>query len=155
MIDVIRKFFGKTGDETVSGGDEGARHDIRVAACALFLEMANIDGEFSESEKRQVVSALKEGHGLSDEAAETLIDASAQELRGSIDLWQFTNRINQNYSREEKREIIVILWEIAYNDGYLDKHEDYLAHKMAKLLRLTHKELIDAKLKVLRGRNGV
>jgi uncharacterized tellurite resistance protein B-like protein len=35
-----------------------------------------------------------------------------------------------------------------YADGKLDKHEDYLVHKLANLLRLTHKQLIEAKLKV-------
>jgi uncharacterized tellurite resistance protein B-like protein len=36
-------------------------------------------------------------------------------------------------------------------DGRLDKHEDYLMHKLARLLRLHHKQLIDAKMKVLHG----
>jgi hypothetical protein len=31
----------------------------------------------------------------------------------------------------------------------MDQYEDYLMHKMANLLRLTHKELMDAKMKIL------
>jgi len=42
-----------------------------------------------------------------------------------------------------------LVWKLVYADGILDKHEDYLAHKLAKLLRLSHRELIDAKLKAL------
>jgi uncharacterized tellurite resistance protein B-like protein len=42
--------------------------------------------------------------------------------------------------------IVEIIWKIAYADGKLDKHEDYLAHKLGKLLRLNHKQLIEAKL---------
>ena len=42
-----------------------------------------------------------------------------------------------------------MVWKIAYADGRLDKHEDYLVHKLAKLLRLTHNQLIDAKLKII------
>ena len=149
MIDTIKKFFGKRSGVQGSSEKGGApHHDIRVATCALFLEMANIDGEFSESEKAHVVSALQKDHGLSDADARALIEASELELKGSIDLWQFTNRINENYSREEKLQIIETVWEIAYRDKELDKYEDYLAHKLAKLLRLTHKELIDAKLRV-------
>jgi len=152
MIDVIKKFFGKgMGDQSPSKKIDEPHHDIRVATCALFLEMANIDGEFSQSEKAHVVSTLKQDYGLPDDDVTALIDASELELKGSIDLWQFTNRINENYSREEKLQIIETVWEIAYKDHQLDKYEDYLAHKVAKLLRLTHKELIDAKLKVLKG----
>jgi len=41
-----------------------------------------------------------------------------------------------------------MVWDVVYADGKLDKHEDYLVHKLAALLRLTHKQLIEAKLKV-------
>ena len=148
MIDRLKKFFAKIGSDDSPGQKTHSDHDIRVATCALFLEMANIDGEFSEMERRHVVSILKRDFGLSDEEAGSLVDASEEELKDSIDLWQFTNLINQNYSMDEKIRIIESIWEIVYTDGKLEKHEDYLAHKLANLLRLTHKQLIEAKLKV-------
>jgi uncharacterized tellurite resistance protein B-like protein len=148
MIDLVKKFFGKTTTETPVGQEGEESHDIHVATCALLIEMSNIDGEFSESERESIISVLKESYDLSDEDAIALIEASSEQLKGSIDLWQFTNLINQNYSIEEKLRIIETVWRIAYTDGKLDKHEDYLVHKLAKLLRLTHKELIEAKLKV-------
>ena len=148
MIDRLKKFFAKIGSDDSPRQETHSDHDIRVATCALFLEMANIDGEFSEMERRHVVSILKRDFGLSDEEAGSLLDASEEELKGSIDLWQFTNLINQNYSMDEKIRIIESIWEIVYTDGKLEKHEDYLAHKLANLLRLTHKQLIEAKLKV-------
>jgi uncharacterized tellurite resistance protein B-like protein len=49
--------------------------------------------------------------------------------------------------------VIETVWRVVYSDGILDKHEDYLVHKLADLLHLKHSELIDAKLKILRG-NG-
>ena len=85
---------------------------------------------------------------MSDEYVVALLEASHEELKGRIDLWQFTNLINQNYSMEEKVRIIEAIWRVAYTDGKLDKHEDYLVHKLAKLLRLSHKQLIEAKVKV-------
>ena len=148
MIDLIKKFFDKSknDDTTDKGRDES--HDIRIATCALFLEMSNIDGEFSEPERDKIISILRRDYDLSDEYTVALLEASHEELKGSIDLWQFTNLINQNYSVEEKLRIIETIWRIAYTDRELDKHEDYLVHKLAKLLRLSHKQLIEAKLKV-------
>ena len=127
---------------------EETSHDIRVATCALFLEMSNIDGEFSKTERENIISIMKKHYDLSDEYVVALLEASHEELKGSIDLWQFTNLINQNYSMEEKLRIIEAIWRVAYTDGKLDKHEDYLVHKLAKLLRLSHKQLIEAKVKV-------
>ena len=42
-----------------------------------------------------------------------------------------------------------LIWKVVYADGHLDQHEDYLAHKVSKLLRLSHAQLIQAKLIVL------
>ena len=148
MIDLVKKFFGKSTTDSPRNIGGEKTHDIRVATCALLIEMSNIDGEFSESERESIITVLKKDYDLSDENAIALIEASNEELNGSIDLWQFTNLINQNYSMEEKLRIIETVWRIAYTDGKLDKHEDYLVHKLAKLLRLTHKQLIEAKLKV-------
>jgi uncharacterized tellurite resistance protein B-like protein len=148
MIDLLKRYFGK------SAKQEGAQavdvsHDIRIATCALLLEMADIDGEFSDSERDRIISLLKREYGLSEEHALEIIKASSEELDGSVDLWTFTNLINRNYPFEEKIRIIETVWKIAYTDGRLDKYEDYLVHKLAKLLHLTHKQLIEAKLKVI------
>jgi uncharacterized tellurite resistance protein B-like protein len=147
MIDLVKKFFGKVAEDDLKGSGERTTHDIRVATCALFLEMSQIDGEISESEREHILSVLKSDYGLSGDHADSLLEASREQLEGSIDLWQFTNLVNQNYSRKEKCDIIETIWTIAYTDGRLDKHEDYLMHKLSKLLRLSHKELIDAKVK--------
>ena len=149
MIDLVKKFFSKNTKGGHADQAKGEPHDIRVATCALLLEMANIDGKFSDSEKEDILSALKTDYGLSDECAAEITKASNEELKGSTDLWQFTNLINQNYSIEEKIRIIEMIWKLAYTDGKLDKYEDYLVHKLARLLNLTHKQLIEAKLKVI------
>lgn len=151
MMNLVKRFFGKDRKIRSSDAKETTTHDIRVATCALLLEMAQINGEFSYSEQESIISILKRDFQLSDQYVAELIRASDEELRQSIDLWQFTNLINQHYSTEEKIRIIEMVWKIIYTDGKLDKHEDYLAHKLAKLLHLTHKQLIDAKLKILHG----
>ena len=149
MIHRVKKLFAKGSGTRPGAQDKRGRHDVVLATCALLLEMANIDGEFSEAERNRIISLLKRTYDLSDENAQALIKASDEELERSIDLWQFTNLINETYSSEEKTRIIEMMWQIIYTDGTLDMHEDYLVHKLAKLLRLTHGELIDAKLKIL------
>jgi len=149
MIDLLKKFFAKTTREASADRKVQTSHDVRIATCALLLEMANIDGEFSELEKESIVEVLKNNYQLSAEHAAALMKAAEDELEKSIDLWQFAKHINENYSNEEKIKVIETVWQVIYTDGILDKHEDYLVHKLAKLLRLSHKQLIDAKLKVL------
>ncbi len=154
MIDFVKKYFGKTSPDDPKRQKKDTSHDIRIATCALLLEMSSIDGEFSESERENIISILKNDYELSDEHAVALLDASRDELENSLDMWRFASLINKNYSIEEKERVIEMIWSIAYADENLDKHEDYLVHKMAKLLRLTHKQLIDAKLKA-KGAGGL
>ena len=146
-MDLFKKFFGKAASS--AGKEEENRHDVRIAACALLVEMGQIDGEFSDDEQKHLIDHLKNEHDLSNEDAKELMDTAHKELDGSIDLWRFSNLINQNYSHDEKNRIMEMIWRVVYADGKLDKHEDYLVRKMATLLRLSHTEMIDAKLKVL------
>ncbi len=150
MIDLLKKVFGKTESTNSSGEVPTPNHDTRVAACALFLEMAGIDGEFSEEEKHRIISILKAKYHLSDEYVAALMVAAGEELNRSLDYWQFTNLINQHYTDEEKIEIVEMAWQIVYVDSKLDKNEDYLMHKFSKLLQIPHRQFIEAKLKAKR-----
>ena len=149
MRDLLNRFFGKLASEDGKASGADTEHDVRVAACALFLEMAKIDETFTEDELRKIIDILEEKYGLSRENIDALIEAAEEQLEGSIDYWQFTNRINRNYSTGEKIEIIEMLWRIVFVDGKMDKYENHLMHVMGNLLRLTHRQLIDAKKKVL------
>jgi uncharacterized tellurite resistance protein B-like protein len=151
MIDLIKQFFSKDPLISRQAPDGEPSHDIRVATCALLLEMARVDGKFSDSERSQIIQTLEDVYDLSEEAVAELIRVTSEKLKDSIDLWHFTNLINRNYSVEEKIRVIEMVWRLAYADGVLEEHEDYLLHKLANLLHLTHKQLIDTKLKVLHG----
>ncbi|RLC15233.1 MAG: hypothetical protein DRI24_11495 [Deltaproteobacteria bacterium] len=148
MLNSIRRFFGKTNQES-DAGDEKTEHDIHVATCALLVELARIDENFTRAEMDAILSILKKKYGLAGEHADALIAEAEKELDNSVDLWQFASLINQNYSNDEKTEIIETLWQVVYVDGKMDQHEHYLMNKLKNLLRLSHNQLIDAKLKVL------
>lgn len=149
MLEIMKKLFTQATDHDESPLEKDHSLRVGVATCALFFEMAQIDGEFDESERTLILRILKKQFGFSEEQVVSIMKAAEEELEGSIDLWRFTSLINENYTMAEKIEVIEEVWRIAYTDGHLDKHEDYLVHKMADLLRLTHKQLIDAKLRVL------
>ena len=152
MINRIKDFFNKNISEEGAEAGPDADRRIQVAASALLVEMARVDDEFSEEEGERIISLLKKEFGLTDELAQELVDMAELELKASVDLWQFTSLINTNYSPDEKIKLMELVWRVIYADGKLDKHEDYLVKKIANLLNLRHREMIDAKLRVL-GRN--
>ena len=154
MLDVVKRFFSKIKENGLETAESQRDHHIRVATCALFVEMARIDETFTQAEMDTILNILKEKYGLSRKHADALIAEADKALDESVDLWQFARLINENYSNEEKIEIIETLWRIVYVDGNMDKYEHYLMNKLATLLRLSHEQLIDAKLKVLHSGNS-
>jgi uncharacterized tellurite resistance protein B-like protein len=152
MIEFFKRSDGDSGQNT-ERVDQGAvpEDELRIATCALFLEIANIDDEFSDEERASILSLIKSEYGLTEEQAVQLARRAMEELEGSIDLWKFTNLINEHYTDAEKLRVVELIWRVVYADGKLDEHEDYLIHKLGSLLRLKHKQLITAKLKVLHG----
>ncbi|MBW2219092.1 MAG: TerB family tellurite resistance protein [Deltaproteobacteria bacterium] len=149
MLDMIKRFFSKPVDQGAEQDERNSGHDIQVATCALFLEMAQIDESFNQEEMETILLILKSKYGLSPEYVDELIAEAKKELDDSIDYWQFAKKINENYSNEEKIKIIESLWQIVFVDEKMDKYENYLMHKLSTLLRLSHAQLIDAKLRVL------
>jgi uncharacterized tellurite resistance protein B-like protein len=144
MLDLIKKIMGdKGGDNKLTGTNE---QDAQVALCVLLLEAAHSDGECSADEMDHVIATLTDRFGVARQDIEPLIEAGYKERDDAIDLFRFTRYMNSNYSKEEKIEAMESVWRVIHTDGRLEAHEDHFAHKLANLLRLTHKEMINAKI---------
>ncbi len=148
MLDLKNRLLKKgKADTELPVQDELQR--IQIATCVLLIEVAKSDDEFSSLEKRTIKAILKREFRMSEEIIEELMEIARRKREESIDLWEFTHLINKNYSREDKIRVIENAWKVIYADEKLDKYEDHLIHKLARLLGLSHSELIERKLKVL------
>lgn len=122
---------------------------VQIATCALLLEVAYSDGEYQAVEAKVVHDLLEKKFSLSPAAVAELIDHAQDQRAETHDLFQFAREINGHFSIEEKLDIMESIWRIIYADGALDKFEDALARQLATLLRLSHKDVIDRKVKIL------
>ncbi len=122
---------------------------LQVATCALLLEMAYADRSLDPAEDELLRSHLQRHFQLGSEALAALLANARQARRESADLFQFAREINAACSLDDKLAIMETLWRIVYADGVLDKYEDALARQLATLLRISPRQAIDLKLKVL------
>jgi uncharacterized tellurite resistance protein B-like protein len=122
---------------------------IQIATCVLLLEMAHTDEEFHGAESVLIEDLLQNRFAFSAEAVAELMKLSHSEKDADWDLYHYAKVINENFTISEKVELIESLWRIVYADGLLDKYEEYLMRQLTVLLRLSHRQMIDAKLKVL------
>ena len=149
VIRKLRQFFAEVKPDTPPEKEEDVVARIQLATCVLLLEVAHSDDHFSDAEQDRIVEILKAEFQLSDDYAAELLELAHQERKDSVDLWKFTNVIDNSYSAHEKERVMETLWKVIYADERLDAYEDHLIHRLAKLLNLSHKQLIDAKKKVM------
>jgi uncharacterized tellurite resistance protein B-like protein len=145
MLRLIQKLIANN-QKPAALNPEERQERTRLAAAVLLLEAAHVDNECTEAELDHVIQTLTSHFDMSQEKATELIEIAHAEKAEAIDLWQFTNHLNEQYSVPEKIEIMEAVWRIIHADGKLDMHEDYFVHKLANLLRLTHAQMIEAKL---------
>jgi len=132
------------------GANNGSMR-VRVATAVILLEVAHADEDYSPKENARIIGILKKSFDLENEEVSELLKVSEVERKGSIDIWHFTNIINEHFNDEEKYRVVENIWQIIYADGRLDKYEDHIVHKLSSLLHVPHKRMIEAKLKHIRG----
>lgn len=145
MLDLIKKILGKTAEQKAAKDDSA--QEAHVALCVLLLEAAHVDGECSDEEMEHVISTLTKECGVPRQEIDELIASSHQKRNDAVDLFRFTRYMNNNFTKDEKISVMESVWRIIHIDAHLKPHEDHFAHKLANLLRLTHTELINAKIK--------
>ncbi len=125
---------------------ETKEHDISLAVTAVMIEIMRIDGKLDSAERKVIFDAIEKRFGLSHEAVETLIDEASEAQSKSTDLHQFTSLINQQFSTEERIDILKELWQVAMADGHIDPYEEQLIRRVAGLIGVYHGEFIQAKI---------
>ena len=151
MLKAIQDFFNKNIEpppppQAEDGRDEEQGHDaVAIAACALMLELAHADDEFTDDERQHIEEAVTRHFNVPAEAAGELIALADEERRRAVDLYQFTSLIASRFDEGQRMVLAEVMWRIVYSDGVLAKHEHYLMHKVSNLLDLKPGYLSEAK----------
>lgn len=139
----------------LSGGrDEGSRTSserdaLQVAAAALLVEAASLDGNFDADERETIETLLAGQFGLAAEEAKELVDLACDKVDGAAELYGFTRAVKDGYDHEDRVRLIEMLWEVAYADGHLHDYEANLVRRVAGLLYVPDRESGLARKRVL------
>jgi uncharacterized tellurite resistance protein B-like protein len=138
MLQAIKSFFQQTMSEPgePDAREEAEGHRLRVAACALLLELAHADDEFTDDERRHLEEAVRRQFGLGEAEAEELIRLAEAERIRAVDLWQFSRLINEHYTIGQKMVLAEVMWGLIFSDGELANRETLLMRKISNLLVL-------------------
>lgn len=149
MSNPFKKFFEERMAPDVtpkSNGETRHSHDpLHIAACALLLELAHADDEFTEAERDHIHAVLMRHFALDYETAHELMDMADQQRRKAVDIFQFANLVRTSYDIGQKTLLAEIMWGLILTDGDIARHEGYILRKIANLLDLEPGYLSKAK----------
>ena len=151
MFNSLRKLMSDLGN----GAKQKAgfeNDDYRVAAAALLVHAAAIDGSISDAERVKLHGMLKLRFSLDDDAADALVAAAAAAEQNAVDLYHFTAKLNRSLDEAGRARIVEMMWQIAYVDGVITEFEDNLIWRAADLLGVPQSERIALRERVSAAR---
>ena len=141
MLDSLKNFLSDlTGGEKHPGRFE--QNDYRLAAAALLIHAATIDGKESGAEHDKLRAVLKARFTLDDAATDELIDAATLAENEAVDLYRFTSLINRTLDEKGRLGIVEMMWEVVVVDGRVNEFEDNLMWRAADLLGVSSRDRI-------------
>jgi uncharacterized tellurite resistance protein B-like protein len=119
--------------------------DIKLAAVCLLIEVAKADHELSSQEEATLIDALNTMYELEASEKETLIALAKEKSSNATSLYEYTSVINEHFPVDEKFQLIINMWKIAYSDQRIDRFEEHLIRRVADLIYVPHVQFIEAK----------
>lgn len=144
MIDRIRAFFQDRILNPATDHEAPAAAQRRATA-ALLVEVMLCDRQLDAAELERIPALLGRRFGLGVDEVRELVEMARQEVEQATSLYQFTALVNEHFSPEDKYHLVRNLWEVAYADDALDKHEEALIRHVAELIHLPHVRFIQAR----------
>tara|TARA_Y100001958_G_C20945914_1_gene350423 strand:- start:4 stop:435 length:432 start_codon:yes stop_codon:yes gene_type:complete len=125
--------------------EQESNFEIELTACVLAYELARSDGNISGNELSILmneIEAISTKVGKEKDEIFKIIEMYSQD---SVSFYEFIQDINNDYSKNEKLDLIYLMWKVAFADNKLDVDEERLIRRLADLINI--KDLDVLKLK--------
>jgi uncharacterized tellurite resistance protein B-like protein len=141
MLEEIKRLFAE-----LNGGDNNSPRfdagDYRVAAAALLVHVAMLDGELSGTERDMLRQLLSAQFTLTDALSDEVIDAAVTADLEAVDFYHFTSLLMRKLDEPARLRLVEMLWEMVLVDGKVTEFEDNAIWRVADLLGVSQTERI-------------
>jgi uncharacterized tellurite resistance protein B-like protein len=140
LFDELREFLERrhalAHDRTGAPGDL----ELQAATTILLLEAAYGDEEYIWREHRTIVNGLAREFGLGKKETLELL-GRAEEIRPPVvALADVTDVIRDRFTKEQRQEILQLVWRVIEADGALAEWEEAFANHIARAVGLSGEE---------------
>ncbi len=147
MLDALKKFIGELTGET-GPAQAAVAADYQLAAAALLVHIASIDGDFDADEQSRIQQLVEARFGVTAEEAREIIAAAWESEREAVDLYRFTSVLKRRLDEEGRRQVIGMLWDMAHADGAVHEFEENVVWRVAELLGVSTRDRVTLRREV-------
>lgn len=146
MLGKLKNLLFSTSEADARAADQD---DVAVAAAAVMVETATLDGTFDADERASILGLLQRRFQLSDAEARELLAEAEAEQQDANELYAFTRAIKDHFDHAQRVEMVEMLWEVVYADGVAHDFETNLMRRVCGLLYVEDGESGAARKRVL------
>lgn len=139
MIAKLKEFLFDREGRAESGGKHAA-DELHLAAAALLLEAALLDGSLDDVERDTVTRLVQERFGLSDYDTTLIMTEAEKKARDAVEIHSFLRVLISNFDPEEQRELVAMLWDVICADGEIHDFESNLVRRVVGMSAVTDRE---------------
>jgi uncharacterized tellurite resistance protein B-like protein len=154
MFEKIKDYFEGKQDltEAVGTGSTVSPQDLVVAACVLLVEVAGIDSRIDPTEGTAVVQALSDAFGVPQGEVPEFVQLAIAAKKEKGKIKEFIELLNENFSEEQRLEVLALVWKVVFADGAVEEEEEKLANFMGEKLGLSKDQVLEAYQEAARSR---
>jgi uncharacterized tellurite resistance protein B-like protein len=123
-------------------------------AGGLMARVAYVDHEVQEGEFDSMVTAIQSNWNLSDVEAALVAEAAISTITKGLDYYRMSRQFFESTTEDERVHFMDALFAVADGDEGVSYEEIEEIRTIATVLKLHHKQFIDAKLKIPRERRA-
>ena len=109
-------------------------HEADVALRLMF-EIAISDGKLDSSELK-LIKKRADKLASEDLKASSIVKKIIDETEESVSFYPSIKKINDTHTKEEKVELLKVLWELVTADSVVDAYEENLYFQIAELIQI-------------------
>ena len=108
--------------------------NLKLISLCLAFEVANADNEIDDAEKELIFKKIRDSINLDVLSEKEIFSIIEAESEKKVSFYDLIYDINKNFSKDEKVDVLKMLWEVAYADEVLEVDEEKIIRRSAEML---------------------
>ncbi len=147
MIERLKSFLFDR-EKTAEAGPK-PREELHVAAAALLLEAAQLDGSLDPVERDRIVHIVQKRFDLSAADTADIVEHAETKAREANDIYGYLRVLLSHFEHDQQVELVEMLWDVICIDGVIHDHEANLVRRVTGMTGVSDRESGAAKRRAM------